>query len=293
MGTIALLLAEDSNAYQQILAAEARTAALKAGLTLLPPRSAGGLSMTQAQQVFECLRLAPLPDAILVMPVVADTLRQAAALALRRGVGLIFLNRVPSFFEELRQEFPKVLLTSVAPDQHQIGVIQGHQCQAIAPAARTGLLVTGSLRGPSAAYRRQGLLEVTSGRVAFEEVEGHWTEEEAEKEVALWLRVGGSRMPNIDIVVSQNDDMAVGIRAAFHAVGRSLPMIGCDGLPANGQQMVTRGELAATVVMPTTTTLAVAIAARAIAERTWPEPTVLPPTSYPKVESLRGTKPSR
>jgi ABC-type sugar transport system substrate-binding protein len=287
MAIIALLLAEDSNAYQQTLATEARSAASKAGLILLAPKSAGGLSMTQGQQMFECLRNTPLPDAMLVVPVVADTLRQAATLVLKRGVGLVFLNRVPSFMQELRQEFPNTLLTSVAPDQHQIGVIQGQQCLAIAPAARIGLLVTGSLRGPSAADRKRGLLEVLGGRVTFDEVEGHWTAEEAEKEVALWLRIGATLRESIDLVVCQNDDMAVGVRTAFRAAGRPMPpAVGCDGLPGLGQQMVGRGELTATVVMPTTSTRAVDIVVRALKEKSWPESTVLAPTSFPTVESL-------
>jgi ABC-type sugar transport system substrate-binding protein len=287
MGGVALLLAEDANAYQQLLATHAQAAAVKAGLALAPARFAGGLAMTQQQQIFECLRADPLPDAILVVPVVADALRQAAALALKRGVGLVFLNRVPHFIEELQKEYPGVLLSSVAPDQHRIGVIQGLQCLAIAPRARFGLLVTGSLRNSSALERGRGLLETTFGKVEFEEVEGHWTAGEAEKEVGLWLRLGTHRRGNLEVVVCQNDDMAVGTRVAFAAASVPLPvMIGCDGLPSHGQQMVKGGELAATVVMPPTTPLAVEIVARALKEKHWPKLSVLEPVSFPPLEAL-------
>jgi ribose transport system substrate-binding protein len=81
--------------------------------------------------------------------------------------------------------------------------------------------------------------------------------------VADWLRDKGQQQmdallkanPQIDVVYSQNDEMALGGELAAAAVGRqnSIKFTGIDGLPipSGGLKAVESGQLAATFVYPT------------------------------------------
>jgi ABC-type sugar transport system substrate-binding protein len=88
--------------------------------------------------------------------------------------------------------------------------------------------------------------------------------------------------------------MAGGIRTALavqaaesgHSELERIPIIGCDGLEDEGQAMVTRGELAATVVMPPTTPSALETLQRYWNEGERPERVLLDARSFPPVERL-------
>jgi hypothetical protein len=68
----------------------------------------------------------------------------------------------------------------------------------------------------------------------------------------------------------------------------TVPVIGCDGLEDEGQAMVTRGRIAATVVMPVTTSAALATLRRYWDEGERPGETVLlDATSFPPLDTLR------
>jgi ABC-type sugar transport system substrate-binding protein len=124
---------------------------------------------------------------------------------------------------------------------------------------------------------------------------GQWTEESAYKAVCSWLLLSTSQKLPIDMVVSQNDDMAVGARRAFQEwAGKTvkekwlnLPFTGVDGLPRTGQEYVRRGTLAATVVVPPLTIPALETLARAFQTGSQPPEIVLAaPTCFPPLEEL-------
>jgi ribose transport system substrate-binding protein len=89
-------------------------------------------------------------------------------------------------------------------------------------------------------------------------IKGHWTEASAYKALSAWLRLSTSQQAHIDVIIAQNDAMAMGARKAFHELHATnardrwlkLPYLGCDGVPKTGQAWVKSGWLAATVVIP-------------------------------------------
>jgi ABC-type sugar transport system substrate-binding protein len=125
-------------------------------------------------------------------------------------------------------------------------------------------------------------------------IEGKWQAERAEEALRDWLRFGSARAREVELVVSQNDSMAVGARRALQrheseagvrGLG-ALPIVGCDGVPSEGQEMVRKGELMATVVMPASSPRAVETLAAFWQRREVPRQEVLMPTSFPAVETL-------
>jgi ribose transport system substrate-binding protein len=104
----------------------------------------------------------------------------------------------------------------------------------------------------------------------------------------------------IDAVVAQNDAMALGARKALmeqsHAAVRdkvlSLPFMGCDGLANTGKKQVGSGALAATVVIPPNTILAVEMTFKALQEGgARPSELVLTePVSFPQLSELSAKR---
>jgi ABC-type sugar transport system substrate-binding protein len=119
------------------------------------------------------------------------------------------------------------------------------------------LYVQGSKANLSAAERFQGFREVVDPRREIVGViDGNWTAEDARGAVERWLHVMLRSVPRLDVIVCQNDAMAIGARAALRAAAEAeaapaglaaIPVIGCDGLPEVGRKLVDAGELAATV----------------------------------------------
>jgi hypothetical protein len=91
--------------------------------------------------------------------------------------------------------------------------------------------------------------------------------------------------------------MAVGAKKAVVEAGRqfdkaewaTIPALGVDGMPAYGQQLVKQKELAATVIMPTTTGKAVDLLVGALRGGSRPAPiTTVPVESYPALTQLKA-----
>jgi ribose transport system substrate-binding protein len=97
------------------------------------------------------------------------------------------------------------------------------------------------------------------------------------------------------MIAAQDDSMAMGARKAFqeHSDAAtqeqwlSLPFTGVDGLPTTGQEYVRRGLLAATIISPPATTLAIETLVEAIQRGSQPAAvSMLVPVSYPPIEEL-------
>jgi ribose transport system substrate-binding protein len=126
-------------------------------------------------------------------------------------------------------------------------------------------------------------------------IRGQWTEASAHRAVSAWLRLATSRNAQIDVVACQNDAMAIGAKKAFEELTTgpernrwlSLPYIGCDGVPKTGQSWVDNGTLAATVVIPANTGLAINLLVQAIRVGSQPpERTLTELSSYPTLQIL-------
>jgi ribose transport system substrate-binding protein len=153
------------------------------------------------------------------------------------------------------------------------------------------LLVHGPTDSTTATRRRDGFVHGLqgSGIEVRTALHGDWTAKSAEAAVTSWLRLKSTEGVRIDAVACQNDSMASGARAAVRALRTDwsrVPFTGCDGLPEGGRRMVAVGELAATVIKPTTTGPAVEHIARSLKGQAAPPEVVLHATSHPPLEEL-------
>jgi ABC-type sugar transport system substrate-binding protein len=293
--TVALLLDDSRNLYQQLLVREATTAARKHDLELLPPQFADGSGWAQVDAVNTLLRDARRPDAMLLMLAGGQSARASIERVPKAGVGLVLLNRLPDWLAELRRSYAQVLVAGVAPHQEQIGRIQAKQALQLCVPGSFVILVTGTASSAAALERRKGFLDEAKGRFTVQEVDGRWSEAEAEKALASWFQLGAMRDREPRVVVCQNDAMAAGARAALArqaaSTGRQglarVPLVGCDGLAEEGCARVLRRELAATVVVPATTPAAIEILRRHWQTGERPDQLLLDPESFPTLQEIR------
>jgi ABC-type sugar transport system substrate-binding protein len=289
---ILVCLMSDQNEFQLLQAADARRVAAAVGLNA-DISYAGGNAIQQIHQAFEAIH-APeekRPAAILMEPVSGDGLERLARNALKAGIGWISINRPATWIADLQAEFPALPASCVTSDQIAVGRIQARQALSLLPAGGNALCIQGPEQQTAARERRLGLDEALAGTaVHLTSVDGQWTEESGELAMQSWLRLRTGSADRLDLVISQNDDMAVGARRVLHQQARTLghpewrsvPFIGVDGLPEGGKRLVDAGELVATVVNPSNTGPAVELLGRwfTSGERL-PEELVLPPESYP------------
>ncbi len=296
MKSVALLLEDTKNLYQQHLVRAAQSVCGRHGIQLLDADWAGGSSWTQADIVNRHLRSPNRPDGMLVVVAGSQPMGPLWERVLRAGIPVVLLNRIPDWVAEVRSRVPGALLAGVRPDQAAVGRIQAEQAFRLAPDGAFVLLVTGTASSAAAAERRRAFLETVESRFTVAEVDGAWSEQGAEKGLAGWFRMAADRDRLPKLVVCQNDAMAAGARQALRkqdeAMGTrdldSIPLIGCDGLAEEGRALVGRGELAATVVLPPTTPAALQILARYWEFGTLAETVQLEVTSFPAIEGLRA-----
>lgn len=262
MKSVALLLDDADNRYQQLLVREAQAAAPRLACRILEPAFAGGSSWTQLESVQSFLRTATgRPDAVVVMLAGGQMTSGAFARLAKADLPTVFVNRVPPWIADLRTQYPKALVAAVAPRQRGIGEVQARHSFRLARPGAFVLMVTGEARSPAAVERHQGFLDTAGSRYDVHALDGRWSTDGAAQAVEEWFRVGARRDVPPSLVVCHNDAMAKGVRTALArqaaVAGRPelarLPIVGCDGLESEGIAMVASGELAATVVLPATT----------------------------------------
>jgi ABC-type sugar transport system substrate-binding protein len=289
---VVALLTEDQE-FQQMQATDAREAGARLDLEV-EVLFAENNAIVQIQQLFHAVH-APeeaRPAAIVVEAVALAGMERVCRNAVKAGIGWVMLNGTMVVIDELRREHPEVLVSSVLADDVEIGRIQGRQARALLPSGGALLLVQGPPETPSAEGRMQGLEEVIRGTDVElrRALHGDWTEASGEKAVTSWLRLKSSEAQRPDLMVCQNDAMAVGALKAMQQLRpewENVPCTGCDGLPAGGRRLVESGELAATVVKPTTTGPALELVSRAIGGQVGASSIVLAPRSHPPEDELR------
>jgi len=293
MKKVALLLADEENAYQQLLANKANELSQRFGVELLPPRFAGNREVKQISQFYDCVASTTPPDGIVSMLVSAESMKGSIQEVAKAGIDCVLVNRIPTFLPQMSEELTDVLLASVAPDQVEIGRLQGRQCLRILPDGGDVILVLGVAGSPSTLERRAGFLEVAGDKVTVRELHGHWLKDRAEAAVNDFLGLADARR-RVDLFVCQSDPMAAGVRAALDNQAAkpgadeiaAIPIIGCDGLPDEGQAMVRANKIDATVVMPPSCPRALEILSEYWTRGVRTLSETLPPTSYPPVDEL-------
>jgi ABC-type sugar transport system substrate-binding protein len=156
---------------------------------------------------------------------------------------------------------------TVSTDHQNIGEIQGRQISALAPQGANVLCVTGPPRSSAAEERLAGVRVTMRTDIRLLETPGgQWTEAEGAAAFNSWYGVFKARNDAVPVVACQSDELAVGAMKGAQAVASAVHrgmfakarFLGVDGCPNYGKRLVDEGKLAATIVTPPNTDIAIA-----------------------------------
>ncbi len=291
--SILLSLTTDDNDYQQMQAAAAQDAARRLGVNL-EIIYAQNDALTQSDQLLNIIqsKSAIKPNAILLEPV-GTGLEQVARAAVKAGIGWAVMNRDVDYLPELRTR--NVPVFAVSSDHEEIGRMQGKQMQSLLPNGGHVLYIEGPSSSDAAPRRTRGMLQTKPANVQVRSVKGQWTEVSGYKAVCSFLQLSVSRELGVSAVFCQDDAMAMGARRAFDekTTGQerqrwlSIPYAGVDGLPETGQAWVNSRLLAATIVVPPNSSIALEMMVKALQTGIVPqERTLTAPIPYPPLVRL-------
>jgi len=288
-------LCTDDNDYQREQASAAQEIAHRAGVDI-DILYADNDAITQSQQLLNVIQGAAesRPDGIVLEPVGGTCLPHVARSAVSAGIAWVVLNREASYMQELR---PRAVapLFAVSSDHLEVGRIQAQQVAALVRRGGHVLYIEGPSDNSATKQRSLGMQQRKPANIELIQLKGKWTEDSGYKAVSSWARLSTSQKLSIDMVCAQNDAMAMGARKAIQELPDpvlrekwlALPFTGVDGLPKTGQAFVRSGLLAATVIVPPNTQLAVEMLVEALRKKSMPAALSLTvPYSYPKVEEI-------
>jgi ABC-type sugar transport system substrate-binding protein len=299
--SVLVALTTDDNDYQVEQAAAAEDASRRNGVDL-KILYADNDAIRQSQQLLQVIQSAPVkPDAIIFEPAGSTSLPQVARAAAAGGIGWVILNREAEYIQDLRRTY-KVPVFAITSDHQEIGRIQGRQMAALLPQGGSVVYIQGPSGSDAAQQRTEGMQEKKPANVQVRMLRAQWTEGSAHQAVSAWLRLSTSRELRIDAIIAQDDSMAIGAKKAFQEISDNeqrrrwlaAPFTGCDGLPKTGQAWVRNGQLAATIVVPPNTGLAIDMLARAAQSGTLPpERTYTETRSFPALDELLSSRRNR
>ena len=291
---ILVSLTTKDNDYQRAQAAAIEAVARRAGVTL-EIVYADNDPVNQSQQILTAIQKKDHNIAAVITEPVGTGMVQVAEAAAKAGIAWAVLNREIDYANRLSQA-SHLPVFEVGVDQAAVGHIHAAQLAKLVPAGGHVLYIEGPAAGSAARQRSEGTVAKKPANIELKIIKGSWTEESGHKTVASWLKLSTSKSHGFVAVVAQNDAMAMGARKAFSELADSaershwlgLPILGCDGVPETGQQYVTRGQLAATVVYPLVASIALEMYLKAkTSGAPVPERTLAQPTSFPTIEALR------
>ncbi|ORV89154.1 substrate-binding domain-containing protein [Mycolicibacterium iranicum] len=204
---------------------------------------------TQASQVDSMIN--QNVDAIIVVPVQADSLGPQVASAKAKGIPLVPVNAA--------LDSPDVA-ASVQPDDVAAGA-QEMQMMADRLGGRGNIVILQGPLGQSGELDRSKGIEQTLAkypeiRVLAKDT-ANWKRDEAVNKMKNWISGFG---PQINGVVAQNDDMGLGALQALKESGRTdVPIVGIDGIE-DGLNAVKSGEFIGTSLQNGTVELAAGLA---------------------------------
>lgn len=214
--------------------------------------SAGGDVSTQANQVDQYVNAGV--DAIIIVPVQADSLGPQVAAAKAAGIPIIAVNTSLTGVE---------VDASVQPDDVAAG--EQEATQMVDAIGTTGNVVV--LQGPLGSSpqldRGEGIDNVLAenpGITVLAQDTANWRRDEAVNKMKNWISAFGDQ---IDGVIAQNDDMALGAIQALREAGLTdVKVVGIDGIE-DGLNAVESGDLIGTSLQHGTLELATGLAVAA------------------------------
>ena len=292
---VLLSLITQENDYQREQASSAESAAGRLDVDL-QISFANGEAITQTKQILAALHpnATDRPDAIIVEPA-GTGMAQVAKTANQKNIAWVLMNRAPDNLVPA-SERSSAPMGCIEVDNVEVGRLQGRQFAALLPAGGRVFYIEGPATEVSK-QRRAGVQEKLPPAIELQAVRGKWTEESGMHAMEVRLKIKGTRPPDVEVVGSQNDAMAIGARKAVEAMPPGpqrdlwlqLPFVGCDGVPTSGQLWVQKGLLAATIVTPPLAGLAMEMVVKALTTgQPMSEHTLVRPSSHPPVENLSG-----
>lgn len=288
-------LITNDNDYQREQAAAAQEAANRLGVEI-QTLFADSDAINQSQQLLQIIQ-APTAaaDAILVEPAGRTGFPKVAQAAVTAKIAWVILNSEVDYLSGLRST-SAIPVFAVSPDNEEVGRLQGRQLAAILPAGGSVLYLQGPSGTSATEQRLRGMYQTKPDNITARILKsGNWTESAGYQAISSWLRLSTSHQERIDAIQGQNDFLALGARRAIQqqTTGEEresksrLPFLGVDGVPRTGQAWVRQRLLTATIVVPPVTAPAMEALVSAIrSQKQPPERTLVPPKSFPELETL-------
>ncbi|WP_432491834.1 substrate-binding domain-containing protein [Kineococcus auxinigenes] len=203
---------------------------------------------TQASQVDQYVNAGV--DAIIVVPVQADSLQPQVAAAKAAGIPFVAVNA------ELNS--PDIA-GNVQPDDVAAGA-EEMQMMADALGGQGGIVVLQGPLGQSGEINRTKGIQQTlanyPGITILAQDTANWKRDEAVNKVKNWISAFGDQIKG---VVSENDDMGLGALQAMKEAGMTVPIVGIDGIE-DGLNAVKSGEFIGTMLQNGTVELSAGLA---------------------------------
>lgn len=214
--------------------------------------SAGGDVSTQANQMDQFVNAGV--DAIIIVPVQADSLQPQVAAAKAADIPVIAVNTSLTGTE---------VTASVQPDDVAAGAQEADQMMQALGGAGNVVVLEGPLGSSPQLDRGEGIDSVLAknpGITVLAQETANWSRDEAVNQMSNWISAFGA---DIDGVISQNDDMALGAIQALREAGiEGVPVVGIDGIE-DGLRAVEAGDLIGTSLQHGTVELATGLAVAA------------------------------
>lgn len=214
--------------------------------------SAGGDVSTQANQLDQFI--SAKVDAIMIVPVQADSLQPQIAAAKAAGIPVIDVNTSLSGAD---------LDASVQPDDVAAGAQEATQMLEAIGGAGNVVILQGPLGSSGQIDRSEGIsavLAANPGVTVLAQDTANWKRDEAVKKMSNWISAFGGEITG---VIAQNDDMALGaLQALREARLTGVKVVGIDGIE-DGLKAVQSGDLIGTSLQHGTVELATGLAVTA------------------------------
>jgi ribose transport system substrate-binding protein len=257
---------------------------------------AGNDPVHQSQQLVDIIQARDAGvDGILVEPASRTAFPKVAHAAMTSGIAWVILKCAADYLKQLRSTGMAPAF-AVSADNREIGRIQGRQLAALLPEGGSALYLQGPTLSSVTGQRTEGMLETKPKNVSIRVLKNaNWTEDAGFHTVGSWLRLSTANQEQIHVVQAQNDALALGARRAIEERATGLKQdhksassfLGVDGLPLTGQAWVRQGILAATVIVPATTSHALDALVATIQGRSQrTERTLVAPESFPGLDVL-------
>lgn len=206
---------------------------------------------TQASQVDQYITAGV--DAIIVVPVQADSLGAQVTAAKEAGIPLVPVNAALDSED---------IAGNVQPDDVAAGAAQMQMMVDELGGQGNIVVLQGPLGQSGQLDRQEGIDSVLAenpGITVLAQDTANWKRDEAVNKTKNWISAFGG---DINGVVAQNDDMGLGALQAFKEAGTTVPIVGIDGIE-DGLNAVKSGEFIGTMLQNGTVELSAGLAVAA------------------------------